>query len=204
VQARYLGKKQGHRTDEGLGRLAQRPPAVANQPTERGRHRTGCAGATERSGGRWPGCRPGTQAGRDLPGRGRRAEPASAHAGSAGNRADLPRHGLRGAHRSWIETEWNNFDALNTPADHPAATCKTPSMSRVASSCARTPRRYRFAPCWPPAAGEDHRARQCVSSRRRRHPHAHVPAVRGLHVDRNVSFEDSRPPSSRSCSGSSA
>src|SRR5208283_457482 len=20
----------------------------------------------------------------------------------------------------WIETEWNNFDALNTPADHPA------------------------------------------------------------------------------------
>ena len=20
----------------------------------------------------------------------------------------------------WVETEWNNFDALNTPADHPA------------------------------------------------------------------------------------
>jgi len=40
-----------------------------------------------------------------------------------------------------VETDWNNFEALNIPR----ATSRTPSISRAATCCARTPRTCRSA-----------------------------------------------------------
>jgi phenylalanyl-tRNA synthetase alpha chain len=45
-----------------------------------------------------------------------------------------------------VETEWNNFGALNFPEDHPARDPRTPSSSRAGTCCARTPRPCRSAP----------------------------------------------------------
>ena len=44
-----------------------------------------------------------------------------------------------------VETEYNNFDALNMPAITRPATCRTPSGSRAATCCAPTPRPCRSA-----------------------------------------------------------
>jgi hypothetical protein len=44
-----------------------------------------------------------------------------------------------------VETEFNNFDALNIPADHPARDMQILSGSKVGTSCAPIPRRCRCA-----------------------------------------------------------
>jgi len=66
----------------------------------------------------------------------------------------------------WIETEWNNFDALNTPADHPARDMQDTFYVEggfiLRSHTSPVQIRTMLA---RPAAGEDHRARQRVPPR---------------------------------------
>ena len=85
-----------------------------------------------------------------LPARGRRARaPAPAHAGAARDRGDLPRARLRGRAPAPGSRPTGTTSTRSTRRPiTPRATCRTPSTSRGARSCARTPRRCRSAPCW--------------------------------------------------------
>src|SRR4051812_2731967 len=91
----------------------------------------------------------------------------------------------------WIETEWNNFDALNTPADHPARDMQDTFFvegGRILRSHT-SPVQVRTMLAGPPpvkiiAPGNVFRRDDDAT-------HTPMfPQVEGLHVARDVSFED--------------
>jgi phenylalanyl-tRNA synthetase alpha chain len=91
----------------------------------------------------------------------------------------------------WIESEWNNFDALNTPADHPARDMQDTFFvedGRILRSHT-SPVQIRTMLAGPPpvkiiAPGNVFRRDDDAT-------HTPMfPQVEGLWVDRNVSFED--------------
>ncbi len=91
----------------------------------------------------------------------------------------------------WIETEWNNFDALNTPADHPARDMQDTFFVEggLILRSHTSPVQIRTMLAGPPpvkiiAPGNVFRRDDDAT-------HTPMfPQVEGLHVDRNVSFED--------------
>jgi phenylalanyl-tRNA synthetase alpha chain len=127
-----------------------------------------------------------------LPGRGER--PGTLHPLTLVHReiAEIFR-GLGFAVRTgpWIETEWNNFDALNTPADHPARDMQDTFFvegGRILRSHT-SPVQVRTMLAGPPPV--KFIAPGMVF--RRDDDATHTPMfdqVEGLHVDRDVSFED--------------
>jgi len=91
----------------------------------------------------------------------------------------------------WIETEWNNFDALNTPADHPARDMQDTFFVEggLILRSHTSPVQIRTMLAGPPpvkiiAPGNVFRRDDDAT-------HTPMfPQVEGLHVDRDVSFED--------------
>jgi phenylalanyl-tRNA synthetase alpha chain len=98
----------------------------------------------------------------------------------------------------WVETEWNNFDALNTPADHPARDMQdtffldsgaTADKGGLVLRSHTSPVQVRTMLAGPPpvkiiAPGNVFRRDDDAT-------HTPMfPQVEGLHVDRAVSFED--------------
>jgi phenylalanyl-tRNA synthetase alpha chain len=91
----------------------------------------------------------------------------------------------------WIETEWNNFDALNTPADHPARDMQDTFFVEggLILRSHTSPVQVRTMLAGPPpvkiiAPGNVFRRDDDAT-------HTPMfPQVEGLHVDRDVSFED--------------
>jgi phenylalanyl-tRNA synthetase alpha chain len=91
----------------------------------------------------------------------------------------------------WVETEWNNFDALNTPADHPARDMQDTffvegghilrshtSPVQVRTMLAGPPPVKIIAPGWVFRRDDDATHTPMFSQ------------VEGLHVDKDVSFQD--------------
>ena len=117
---------EAKRADRGVGRRARARRSSAAPPTRRSRER--------RLDVTLPGAAPP------------RGPPAPDHAASSARWSSSSR---RSASRSRtgpeVETDWNNFEALNIPPDHPARDSRTPSSSRAATCCARTPRTCRSA-----------------------------------------------------------
>jgi phenylalanyl-tRNA synthetase alpha chain len=195
VQARYLGKK-GKATElmKGLGRLppADRP-AVGESAN---RARAAIEEALQ--------ARLHALAGADLaadlrrtldvtlPGRGCRA--GTLHPLTR-VRLEIEQifHGMGFEVRTgpWIETEWNNFDALNTPADHPARDMQDTFFVEggLILRSHTSPVQIRTMLAGPPpvkiiAPGNVFRRDDDAT-------HTPMfPQCEGLHVDRNVSFED--------------
>jgi phenylalanyl-tRNA synthetase alpha chain len=108
-----------------------------------------------------------------------------------------------------IEDEYHCFDALNTPADHPARDSQdtfylghkpgpasanpVPALRQDACALLRTHTSVRPNPRdgKTAAARAHHRAGPRVSPRqRRRHAQSHLPPDRGLYVDKNVTVGD--------------
>jgi phenylalanyl-tRNA synthetase alpha chain len=88
----------------------------------------------------------------------------------------------------WIESEWNNFDALNTPPDHPARDMQDTFFvegGRILRSHT-SPVQIRTMLGGPPRS--DRRAGQRLPPRRRCHAHADVSDGRGWST--GVSFAD--------------
>jgi phenylalanyl-tRNA synthetase alpha chain len=91
----------------------------------------------------------------------------------------------------WIETEWNNFDALNTPADHPARDMQDTFFVEggLILRSHTSPVQVRTMLAGPPPV-------KIIAPGmvfRRDDDATHTPMfdqVEGLHVDRDVSFED--------------
>jgi phenylalanyl-tRNA synthetase alpha chain len=91
----------------------------------------------------------------------------------------------------WVETEWNNFDALNTPADHPARDMQDTFFVEggFVLRSHTSPVQIRTMLSGPPpvkiiAPGEVFRRDDDAT-------HTPMfPQVEGLHVARDVSFED--------------
>jgi phenylalanyl-tRNA synthetase alpha chain len=91
----------------------------------------------------------------------------------------------------WIETEWNNFDALNTPADHPARDMQDTFFVEggLILRSHTSPVQVRTMLAGPPpvkiiAPGNVFRRDDDAT-------HTPMfPQVEGLHVDKDVSFED--------------
>jgi phenylalanyl-tRNA synthetase alpha chain len=91
----------------------------------------------------------------------------------------------------WIETEWHNFDALNTPADHPARDMQDTFFVEggLILRSHTSPVQVRTMLAGPPpvkiiAPGNVFRRDDDAT-------HTPMfPQVEGLHVDRDVSFED--------------
>src|SRR4051812_18660502 len=91
----------------------------------------------------------------------------------------------------WIETEWNNFDALNTPADHPARDMQDTFFvdGGLILRSHTSPVQVRTMLAGPPpvkiiAPGNVFRRDDDAT-------HTPMfPQVEGLHVDKNVTFED--------------
>jgi phenylalanyl-tRNA synthetase alpha chain len=91
----------------------------------------------------------------------------------------------------WIETEWNNFDALNTPADHPARDMQDTFFVEggLILRSHTSPVQVRTMLAGPPpvkiiAPGNVFRRDDDAT-------HTPMfPQVEGLHVDQDVSFED--------------
>jgi phenylalanyl-tRNA synthetase alpha chain len=91
----------------------------------------------------------------------------------------------------WVETEWNNFDALNTPADHPARDMQDTFFVEggLVLRSHTSPVQVRTMLAGPPpvkiiAPGNVFRRDDDAT-------HTPMfPQVEGLHVDRDVSFED--------------
>src|SRR6187399_3002057 len=91
----------------------------------------------------------------------------------------------------WIETEWNNFDALNTPADHPARDMQDTFFVEggLILRSHTSPVQIRTMLAGPPPV----RIIAPGNVFRRDDDATHTPMfpqVEGLHVDRDVSFED--------------
>src|SRR5947207_3021787 len=92
---------------------------------------------------------------------------------------------------TWIETEWNNFDALNTPADHPARDMQDTFFVEggLILRSHTSPVQVRTMLAGPPpvkiiAPGKAFRRDDDAT-------HTPMfPQVEGLYVDKNVSFED--------------
>ena len=197
AQARYLGKKgKVSELMKALGRLpAEDRPAVgeaANRAKGSIEGAVGGAAGRARRGRAW---RPIWRASVDvtLPPRGRApGHAAPADAGAPRDRGDLPRPRLRGAHRP---VDRDRVEQLRR-AQHAAG----PPRARHAGHLLRRGRAHpalaHLAGADPhdaggPAAGADHRARQRLPPRRRRHPHADVPADRGAAASTSdVSFAD--------------
>jgi phenylalanyl-tRNA synthetase alpha chain len=91
----------------------------------------------------------------------------------------------------WVETEWNNFDALNTPPDHPARDMQDTFFvegGRVLRSHT-SPVQVRTMLAGPPPV----KVIAPGNVFRRDDDATHTPMfpqVEGLYVDRDVSFED--------------
>jgi phenylalanyl-tRNA synthetase alpha chain len=91
----------------------------------------------------------------------------------------------------WIETEWNNFDALNTPPDHPARDAQDTFFVEggLILRSHTSPVQVRTMLAGPPpvkiiAPGQVFRRDDDAT-------HTPMfPQVEGLHVDRDVTFED--------------
>jgi phenylalanyl-tRNA synthetase alpha chain len=91
----------------------------------------------------------------------------------------------------WIETEWNNFDALNTPADHPARDMQDTFFVEggLILRSHTSPVQVRTMLAGPPPV-------KIIAPGmvfRRDDDATHTPMfdqVEGLHVDKDVSFED--------------
>jgi phenylalanyl-tRNA synthetase alpha chain len=91
----------------------------------------------------------------------------------------------------WIETEWNNFDALNTPADHPARDMQDTFFVEggLILRSHTSPVQVRTMLAGPPPV-------KIIAPGmvfRRDDDATHTPMfdqVEGLHVDHDVSFED--------------
>jgi phenylalanyl-tRNA synthetase alpha chain len=91
----------------------------------------------------------------------------------------------------WIETEWNNFDALNTPSDHPARDMQDTFFveNGLILRSHTSPVQIRTMLAGPPpvkiiAPGNVFRRDDDAT-------HTPMfPQCEGLHVDRDVSFED--------------
>jgi phenylalanyl-tRNA synthetase alpha chain len=91
----------------------------------------------------------------------------------------------------WIETEWNNFDALNTPADHPARDMQDTFFVEggLILRSHTSPVQVRTMLAGPPPV-------KIIAPGmvfRRDDDATHTPMfdqVEGLYVDENVSFED--------------
>jgi phenylalanyl-tRNA synthetase alpha chain len=175
VQARYLGKK-GRATElmKALGRLPPGDRPAVGEAANRARaaieHKLDVT----------------------LPGRGRRA--GSLHPLTR-VRLEIEQifHGMGFEVRTgpWIETEWNNFDALNTPADHPARDMQDTFYVEggFILRSHTSPVQIRTMLAGPPpvkiiAPGNVFRRDDDAT-------HTPMfPQCEGLHVDRNVSFED--------------
>ena len=195
VQARYLGKK-GKATElmkllgripaadrPGVGEAANRSRTAIEQSVE---IRLAALAAVALAG------ELARTVDVTLPGRGRRA--GSLHPLTR-VRLEIEQifHGMGFEVRTGplIETEWNNFDALNTPADHPARDMQDTFFvegGRVLRSHT-SPVQVRTMLAGPPpvkiiAPGNVFRRDDDAT-------HTPMfPQCEGLHVDKNVSFED--------------
>src|SRR2546423_1280475 len=91
----------------------------------------------------------------------------------------------------WIETEWNNFDALNTPPDHPARDMQDTFYVEggLVLRSHTSPVQVRVMLAGPPPVkiiGPGNVFRRDADATHT----PRFPQVEGLWVDRNVSFED--------------
>jgi phenylalanyl-tRNA synthetase alpha chain len=195
VQARYLGRK-GRATDlmKSLGKL---PPA--DRPTvgeAANRARDAIEQAVQARLGELAGADLAEDLARtldvSLPGRGRRA--GTLHPLTR-VRLEIEQifqsMGFEVRTGPWIETEWNNFDALNTPADHPARDMQDTFFVEggLILRSHTSPVQIRTMLAGPPpvkiiAPGNVFRRDDDAT-------HTPMfPQCEGLLVDRNVSFED--------------
>jgi phenylalanyl-tRNA synthetase alpha chain len=91
----------------------------------------------------------------------------------------------------WVETEWHNFDALNTPADHPARDMQDTFFVEggLILRSHTSPVQIRTMLAGPPPV----KIIAPGNAFRRDDDATHTPMfpqVEGLHVDRHVTFED--------------